>query len=389
MPEKRDYYEVLGVSRNASQDEIKKAYRKMAIKYHPDKNPDDKEAEEKFKEASEAYQVLSDPEKRKKYDQFGHQGVGAGAGGPGGAGMDVEDIFSQFGDIFEDFGPFESFFGGRRRSRRRGRRRRGGRPGTNLRIKIKLKLDEIAKGVEKKIKVKKYIKCPECDATGAKDKDSVKTCNTCRGQGRVTKVTNTILGQMQTTSTCPDCNGTGQTIAAKCATCRGEGRVYGDEKIKIDIPPGATEGTQLSMAGKGNAGERGAPAGDLLIHIEEIEHPELKREGNNLIYDLTVSFIEAALGTQTKVPTVDGKARINIPAGTQPGKLFRLKNKGVPALNRRGRGDQLVHINVWVPEKLNKKEREMLEQLKDAPNFQPKPSDKRKGFFEKVKDYFG
>ncbi len=387
MAEKRDFYEVLGVSRNASQEEIKKAYRKIAIKYHPDKNPDDEEAEEKFKEASEAYQVLSDPQKRRKYDQFGHQGVGAGAGGPAGGGMDMEDIFSQFGDIFEG-GPFESFFGGRGRGRsRQRRRRRGGRPGTNLRIKIKLNLKEIAEGVEKKIKVKKYKKCPECDATGAKDKSSIETCQTCRGQGRVTKVTNTILGQMQTTSTCPDCNGSGKTIAAKCPTCRGEGRVYGEETITLDIPAGATEGTQLSMTGKGNAGERGAPSGDLLIYIEEKEHKHLKREGNNLMYDLTISFPEAVLGTKTEVPTVNGKARINIPAGTQPGKLFRLKNKGIPYLNRRGQGDQLVHVNVWIPEELNKEEKTMVEKMKDNPHFQPK--EKQKGFFEKVKDYFG
>ncbi len=381
---KRDYYEILGVSRNSSPEEIKKAYRKIALKYHPDRNPGDKEAEEKFKEAAEAYEVLSDPDKRAQYDRFGHEGM-RGAGGFSGQGMTIEDIFSHFGDIFGDLGGFESFFGGGSRS---GRRQARGRRGNNLRIKVKLTLREMAEGVTKKVKVKKYFTCPTCQGSGARDSGSVQTCGTCNGRGQVSRVTNTILGQMRTTQTCPTCQGSGQVITANCTQCRGEGRIYGEETISIDIPAGVTEGVQLSMSGKGNAGEKGGPAGDLLIMIQEVPHEDLKRDGKNVIYDLYISFIDAALGTQVEVPTITGRAKIKIPAGTQSGKIYRLKGKGLPSLNGYGRGDQLIHVNVWTPRKLTPEERHLLESLRDSENFRPNPDKSDKGFFERMKDYF-
>ncbi len=382
---KRDYYEVLGVSRKASAEEIKKAYRKLALQYHPDRNQGDKAAEEKFKEAAEAYEVLNNPDKKSRYDQFGHAGMGGAAGGAGG--MTMEDIFSQFGDIFEGFDPFEGFFGGGGRRRKRGSRQRG-IPGSNLRIKVKLSLKEISDGVEKKIKLKKYNSCSQCLGTGAKDSQSFQPCNTCGGSGQITRVTNTILGQMQTSSTCHACDGAGQVISAKCDKCNGEGREYGDETIKIDIPAGVSEGMQLSMSGKGNAGEQGGPSGDLIITIDEIEHDELNRDGSNVVFDLHISFIDAALGTTVYVPTIDGKAKINIPAGTQGGKIFRLKGKGLPEINAYGKGDQLIHVNIWTPKNLSSQEKKILEELKNSPNFKPNPSKSEKGFFEKMKDYF-
>jgi molecular chaperone DnaJ len=383
---KRDYYDVLGVAKNASAEEIKKAYRKLAIKYHPDKNPDDKAAEDKFKEAAEAYEVLSNPEKKQRYDQFGHAGNAAGAGGFGGGGMNMEDIFSQFGDIFGGGGsPFDSFFGG-------GQSSRGGRRvsrGTNLRIKVKLSLEEIAKGTEKKIKVNKQVNCSSCDGSGAKDKSSFHTCRTCGGSGAVRRVTNTILGQMQTTSTCPSCNGEGTEITAKCGTCHGEGLMRGEETISIQIPAGVSEGMQLSMSGKGNAAPRGGVPGDLIILIEEIPHETLKRDGNNIVYDLHISFADAALGSSVEVPTIDGKAKIKIEPGTQGGKILRLKGKGIPEVNSYHRGDQLIYVNIWTPKALSKEERETLEKLQDSPNFKPQPGKSEKSFFERMKEYFG
>lgn len=383
---KRDYYDVLGVAKNASVDEIKKAYRKLAIKYHPDKNPNDKAAEDKFKEAAEAYEVLSSPEKKQRYDQFGHAGVGGAAGGGGfsGGSMNMEDIFSQFGDIFGGGSPFESFFGG-------GGRQSGGRrvaKGSNLRIKVKLTLEEIAHGVEKKIKVNKQIVCKTCDGTGAKDRSSVSTCKTCGGSGSVRKVTNTILGQMQTTATCPTCHGSGQQITAKCNVCHGEGTVRGEETISINIPAGVSEGMQLSMSGKGNAAPNGGIPGDLIILIEELPHETLKRDGNNIIYDLHVSFIDAVLGTSVEVPTIDGRAKIKVEPGTQSGKLLRLKGKGIPEVNSYHRGDEIIHVNIWTPKALNTEERALLEKLKDSPNFKPQPGKNDKSFFEKMKEYF-
>ncbi len=384
---KRDYYDVLGVSRGADADEIKKAYRKMAIKYHPDKNPGDKQAEENFKEAAEAYEVLSNAEKKARYDQFGHAAnahSASGGGGYGGAGMNMEDIFSQFGDIFGGGSPFDGFFGG-------GRQSGGGRRvqrGSNLRIKVRLTLEEIANGTEKKIKVNKQVSCKTCDGTGAKDRTSVQTCKTCGGAGAVRRVTNTILGQMQTTSTCPTCNGEGTIITAKCTTCHGEGVTRDEETISINIPAGVSEGMQLSMSGKGNAAPRGGVPGDLIILIEEIPHETLKRDGNNVIYDLHISFIDAALGTSVEIPTIDGKAKIKIDAGTQGGKILRLKAKGVPEVNSYHRGDQLVHINIWTPKALSREERELLEQLQGSPNFKPSPGKNEKSFFERMKEYF-
>lgn len=384
MSTKRDYYEILGVAKSASQDEIKKAYRKVAMQFHPDRNPNNKEAEEKFKEAAEAYEVLSDPDKRAQYDRFGHAATGAGRGGYGGGNMNMEDIFSNFGDIFgEDI--FGSFFGGNRGAG--GRRGRGTR-GSNLRVKIRLTYEEIAKGANKKIKVKKYVPCSHCNGLGAKDKNAFQICTTCGGSGQVRKVTQTFLGQMQTVTTCPACQGEGQIITSKCGHCKGEGRAYGEEMISVDIPAGVGEGMQLSMSGKGNAGERGGAPGDLLILIEEEPHPELHRDGLNVAFDLHISFPDAVFGTQLEVPTIDGKAKIKIPPGTQSGKIFRLKGKGFPSVNSYEKGDQLIHVNVWTPQNITADEKAMLEKMQLAENFQPNPEKSEKGFFEKVRDIF-
>lgn len=388
---KRDYYEVLGVGKSASADEIKKAYRKVAMQYHPDRNPGDKEAEEKFKEAAEAYEVLSDADKRAKYDRYGHQAFAPGMGGPGGfgggAGMNMEDIFSQFGDIFGD-DVFGSFFGGGGGRRGGGGGRPTGTRGSNLRIRLKLNFEEIAKGVTKTIKVKKYVPCATCSGSGAKDKSSIQTCSTCGGSGQVRRVTNTFLGQMQTVTTCPTCNGEGSTITARCGSCKGEGRVYGEEMVTINVPAGVQEGMQLSMSGKGNAGERGGAYGDLIILIEEEQHKELQRDGLNVAYDLHISFPDAVFGTSVEVPTIDGKARIKIPAGTQSGKIFRLKGKGFPEVNGYGRGDQLIHVNVWTPQNVSGDEKAMLEKLAKSENFKPNPGKNEKSFFDRVKEAF-
>ena len=377
---KRDYYEILGVSKGASADEVKKAYRKVAMQYHPDRNPGDKAAEDKFKEAAEAYEVLSDADKKAQYDRFGHAGVrGAGHG------ANMDDIFSQFGDIFgEDI--FGSFFGGN--SGRRGGQRSRGVRGSNLRIKIKLNYEEIAKGVSKQIKVKKYVGCTTCNGSGAKDKNSMQTCGTCGGSGQVRKVSNTFLGQMQTVTTCPACNGEGSTITHKCNACKGEGRVYGEETVTLDIPAGVQEGMQLSVGGKGNAGERGGSPGDLIILIEEEPHAELHRDGMNVAHELYISFTDAVFGTSVEVPTIDGRAKIKIPAGTQGGKVFRLKGKGFPAINSYEKGDQLIHVNVWTPQNLSAEERSVLEKISNSPNFKPQPEKNDKSFFDKVREMF-
>jgi molecular chaperone DnaJ len=380
---KRDYYEILGVAKTSSADEIKKAYRKVAMQYHPDRNPGDKTAEEKFKEAAEAYEILSDADRRAQYDRFGHAGV---SGNGRGAGPNMEDIFSQFGDIFgEDI--FGSFFGGGGGRSRGGQRTRGTR-GSNLRIKLKLNYEEIAKGVTKNIKVKKYVGCTTCGSSGAKDKGSVQTCTTCGGSGQVRKVTSTFLGQMQTVTTCPVCNGEGSTITAKCNDCRGEGRVYGEETVSIDIPAGVQEGMQLNVSGRGNAGERGGMPGDLVILIEEESHKDLQREGLNVAYELHISFPDAVFGTQVEVPTIDGRAKIKIPPGTQSGKVFRLKGKGFPAVNSYEKGDQLVHVNIWTPQSLSNEERTMLEKMGHSNNFKPNPDKNQKNFFDKMREMF-
>lgn len=383
---KRDYYEVLGVAKSASADEIKKAYRKVAMQYHPDRNPGDKAAEEKFKEAAEAYEVLSDQEKKAQYDRFGHAGLNNRGGFGGGQGMNMDDIFSNFGDIFGD-DIFGSFFGGGG-ARQRGGKARGTR-GSNLRIKLKMNYEEIAKGANKTVKVKKYTSCTTCSGSGAKDKNSVQNCSTCNGTGQVRKVTSTFLGQMQTVGTCPTCNGEGSTITNKCASCKGEGRVYTEETINIDIPAGVQDGMQLSLSGKGNIGERGGSSGDLIVLIEEESHPELQRDNLNVIYDMHVSIPDAIFGSNVEVPTIDGRAKIKIPPGTQSGKIFRLKGKGFPSINSYERGDQLIHVNVWTPQELSNEEKEMIEKLKDSKNFQPQPEKNEKSFFTKVKEMFG
>ncbi len=390
---KKDYYAVLGVEKGADATTIKKAYRKLAIKFHPDKNPDNKSAEDKFKEAAEAYEVLSDEQKKARYDRYGHagmgQGGGGGFGGGGRGGMTMDDIFSQFGDVFGDRGgPFESFFGGAGGGRGGGRARPRGERGSSLRIKVELTLEEIATGVTKKIKVKKYNKCETCTGSGAKDANSTSTCSTCKGAGAVRQVRSTFLGQMQTTVACPTCNGSGQEITAKCGTCKGDGRNYGDEMIEIDIPAGVQEGMQLSMAGRGNAGKQGGPAGDLLINVEEIPHESLQRDGQNIIYDLYLNIADAALGTNLEVPTIDGRVKIKIPEGTQAGKILRLKGKGLPSVQAYGKGDELIHVNVWTPKKLNSEERKILEKLRESENFKPKPGKSEKSFFEKMRDIF-
>lgn len=378
---KRDYYEVLGLAKNASEEEIKKAYRKLAIKFHPDKNPDDKAAEEKFKEAAEAYEILSNPEKRQRYNQFGHAGVGgAASGGFGGGGMNMDDIFSQFGDIFGGAFGGGGFGGGRSSGRRVTR-------GTNLRVKVKLTLKDIAEGVEKKIKVNKHVSCKTCSGSGAKN-GQFETCKSCNGTGAITRVQQTILGAMQTQSTCGTCNGEGRIVKDKCNTCHGDGIVREEEVISINIPAGVAEGMQLSMQGKGNAAPRGGINGDLLIVIEEEEHPHLKREGNHLIYYLNIGFPDAAIGTTVEIPTIDAKAKIKIDAGTQGGKVLRLKGKGLPDVNSYGRGDLLVEISIYTPTHLSPEEKKVLEELKASKNFEPNPSKKEKGFFDRMKEYF-
>jgi molecular chaperone DnaJ len=382
---KRDYYEILEVSKTATPEEIKKAYRKKAIQYHPDKNPGNKEAEEKFKEAAEAYEVLSNPEKKQRYDQFGHAGVGSAAGGgfSGGGFSDIEDIFSAFGDIFGGhFGGFGGFGGSRSRGGRRVSR------GSDLRVKVTLNMNEVVSGVEKKIKVKKYVACSHCNGTGAKNASSFSTCTTCRGSGQVTRISNTLLGQMQTTSTCPTCQGDGKIITDPCTYCAGEGIVRDEEVISIKIPAGVGEGMQLNVSGKGNTGRRGGINGDLLVVIDEEDHPELIRDGNNLIYNLFLSFPEITLGTTAEIPTVEGKVKVKIDAGTQPEKILRLRGKGIPDVNGYGKGDLLVRVHVWIPKRLSAEEKKMLEKLMSSPGFQDGPTAAEKSFFEKMRDMF-
>lgn len=377
---KRDYYEILGVDKNATAEEIKKAYRKKAIQYHPDKNPGNKEAEEMFKEAAEAYEVLSDPDKRSRYDRYGHSGVGGSAGGGFGGGMSMDDIFSHFGDIFGGFGGFSGFGGSGRSSRRVNK-------GSNLRVKVSLTLAEIAKGVEKKIKVKKYVSCTHCNGTGAAGGTAYSTCSTCRGTGQVTRITNTILGQMHQTTSCPTCHGEGTVITQSCTHCNGEGLVRQEEIVTIQIPAGVENGMQLSVSGKGNAARRGGINGDLIILIQEEPHPELIRDGSDLIYNLLLSVPDAILGSTVEIPTVEGKVKVKIDSGTQPGKILRLKGKGLPEINSYGQGDLLVKINVFIPKDLPKEEVKLVEKLRESESFSTKQASGQ-SFFSRMKNMF-
>lgn len=376
---KRDYYEVLGVSKSASPEEIKKAYRKLALKYHPDKNPNNKEAEENFKEAAEAYDVLSSPEKKQRYDQFGHSGMGS-SGGFGGAGMSMEDIFSQFGDLFGGGGFFGGFGGGQQRQQVN--------RGSNLRLKVELSLEEIAKGVEKKLKVKKYISCTSCHGNGEKNGNSHVNCSECNGTGQVTRIQNTLLGRMQTTSTCPICQGSGKMIKENCPDCNGEGIMRGEEVISIKIPAGVYEGLQLSVSGKGNAARRGGINGDLIVLIKEKEHPDLVRDGNDLLYNLFISIPDAILGASAEIPTLDGKVKVNIEKGTQSGKILRLRKKGLPDIEGYGVGDLLIKVNVFIPKEISKEEEKIIENLGSSPNFDTAHVEREEGFFQKVRNFF-
>jgi len=374
---KRDYYDVLGVSKNAPADEIKKAYRKIAIKFHPDKNPDDKSAEDKFKEAAEAYDVLGNAEKKQRYDRFGHSGMGGAASGGFGGNMNMEDIFDQFGDIFGSAfgggggGGFGGFGGGRQRQRVR--------KGTNLRIKVKLTMEEIANGVEKKIKLNKLV-----NVAGAK----FSACSTCGGSGSVSRVTNTILGQMQTTSTCPSCEGSGQLLSGRPSGSDHNGQKREEKVESIQIPAGVEEGMQISLRGKGNEGPMNGVPGDLIVLVEEVHHDNFQRDGMNIHYDLYMNFADAALGTAMEIPTLEGKAKIKIAPGTQAGKILRLKGKGLPSVNAYGRGDLLINVNIWTPKTLTTEEKEILEKLKTFDNFQPSNTHNEKSFFSRMREYF-
>lgn len=385
--DKRDYYEVLGVAKTATPEELKKAYRKLAIKYHPDKNPGDKEAEEKFKEAAEAYDVLSDPEKRQKYDQFGHnmgpQGFPGGGFG-GGHGFTMEDIFSQFGDIFGghggfDMGGFGSAAGGRPRKRQR--------RGDDLRITLKLSLEDIAKGISKTLKLKAFAKCDHCNGTGAKDGTAFVTCPTCHGSGTVMRTQQTIFGLSQSAAVCPECNGDGKIIKENCTYCNGTGVQHKEQVVSFNIPAGVADGMTLTVKGKGNAPMHGGVNGDLLVVIEEIKHPELIRDGNDVVYNLMLDFPTAALGGSVEVSTIGGRARLKIAPGTQPGKILRLRGKGLPSTEGYGTGDELVNVMVYVPETLNDEERKLIEQLGDKPDMKPSDSVKDR-IFSKLRHIF-
>ena len=381
--EKRDYYEVLGVDKNATEDELKKAYRKLALKYHPDRNPGDKEAEEKFKEAAEAYDVLSNPDKRARYDQFGHSMGGQGFGGfGGGGGMNMDDIFAQFGDIFSGFSGFGGF------GRSGGGRRAAQRKGSDLRIRVKLTYDEIATGVKKTLKIPTAVACEKCHGTGAKDGTAMEECPTCHGAGHVVQTRSTILGTMQTQSVCPNCGGLGKVIKEKCPACSGTGITKTEQQVSFDIPAGVADGMTLSFAGKGNAPAHGGINGDLLVVIEEVKHPELIRDGDDVIYNLMIDIPTAVLGGSVEVPRIGGRARVNIAPGTQPGTILRMRGKGFPSVDYRGqRGDQLVNVMIYIPEKLSASEKEAVTALSKSSNFKPSNNDRQR-IFSRLKHIF-
>ncbi|MFA6469290.1 MAG: molecular chaperone DnaJ [Bacteroidota bacterium] len=387
MASKRDYYEVLGVQRNASSDEIKKTYRKLALQYHPDRNPNNKEAEEKFKEATEAYEVLSDQQKRQRYDQFGHQGMRGGSDFH--QYQDINDIFSHFGDIFGGSGGsiFEEMFGGQQR--RRGPRSTGD-PGSDLRIRLKLTLEEIATGVEKKLKIKKWKSCGTCNGSGARPGSSKSTCPQCQGTGELRQVSRSMFGQFVNISACAFCGGTGQIIKEKCHTCDGEGREQGESTIKINVPAGVSEGNYMTLQGQGNAGRRGGHAGDVIVEFTEEKHDSFIRNGDDIIYTALISYPDAVLGADVEVPTLGGKAKIKIDAGTMPGKMLRMKDKGIPHLNSYGRGDQLIQVQIWVPHKVNSREKELLKELSNSEHINPTEEEKSKSktLFDKMKNVF-
>lgn len=387
---KQDYYEILGVDKGATEAELKKAYRKKAMKFHPDRNKGNEEAARKFKLASEAYEILRDPQKRQRYDQFGHAGINGGSGGFGGAAdfenVSFEDIFSRFSDIFgSDIFGGESYGGGRSR-----RRRNVGQPGADMKLKVGLTLEEIASGTEKTLKVKKYVKCKSCSGTGAETDDDFETCGTCNGMGEVRQVSRTMFGQFVNVQTCPDCRGEGRIIANKCKDCNGQGRVRGEEKVKVNIPSGVSNGNYITMRGQANAGIRGGSVGDLIVLIEEQPHEHFERDGHDIYHDLLLSVPDAILGTEKEVPTLKGKAKIKIEAGTQPGKLLRMKGKGIQGLHNSGTGDQYIRVNVYIPKDLSKEEREYIVALrKDGDHFNVSNAKNReKGFFSKIKDIF-
>lgn len=377
---KRDYYEVLGVSRNATKDDLKKAYRKLAMQYHPDRNPDDKQAEEKFKEAAEAYEILNDDNKRARYDRYGHEGVkGSGFGSPGFS--DINDIFSHFSDIFGGGSIFDEFFGTSNRSR--GRRRGSGTPGSDLRVTLKLTLEEISTGVSKKIKIKKLVKCDQCSGSGAADNTSKKTCPVCQGSGEIRNVSRSVFGQFVNISACANCDGEGVVVDTPCRKCSGDGRYQEEVTVKIDVPPGVHEGSYMTMRGDGNAGKRGGTPGDIIVVFKEQEHEHFIREDSDIIYNLVISFPEAVIGSEVDVPTLNGKARLKIDAGTPNGKLLKMTGKGIKHLNHSGYGDQIVKINIDVPKKLTNREKELLKELSEQPNFKGEIKETEKGFFKR------
>lgn len=374
---KRDYYEVLGVDKNASKEDLKKAYRKLAMQYHPDRNPDDKTAEEKFKEAAEAYEVLSSDEKKARYDRFGHEGVRGGYGGQGFS--DVNDIFSHFSDIFSGGSIFDDLFGGQRGG---GRRRGTGMRGNDLKINLKLTLEEIAAGVTKTLKIKKQVPCGECSGTGAESGTSKKTCPVCSGAGEVKTVSRSVFGQFVNISACSNCNGEGSVIDSPCKKCLGDGSVQGEGTVKIEVPAGVHEGSYMTMRGQGNAGKRGGPSGDIIVNFQEMPHEYFSRDGDDIIYELFINFPDAVLGGEVEVPTLAGKAKLKIDPGTQPGKLLKMKGKGLGRLNYGGNGDQIIKINVEVPKKINSREKELLKELSELPNFKSTTKDE-KNFFKR------